>query len=94
MLVLVLVGLTIVTTVSSQSRQTLSDSATCTAWAAATPRQKIAYSHLYIDEHGAFANTAHNANTVQSEINTECTHASYLGEADDISVLASLRGAF
>ena len=31
---------------------------------------------------------------VQAEIDRACTHASYLGEADDISILASLRHSF
>jgi hypothetical protein len=92
--VLALIAATIVTTVSSPSRQPLSDSASCTQWAAGTPAQKIAYSHLYINEYGRFPNTARYATAVEAAINKACTTASYLGEADDISVLASLRHAF
>jgi hypothetical protein len=92
--VIALIAVTIVTTVSSPSRQPLSDSASCTQWAAGTPAQKIAYSHLYINEYGRFPNTARYAAGVETAINKACTTASYLGEADDMSVLAGLRHAF
>jgi hypothetical protein len=91
---LALITVTVVTAVASPSRQALSDSATCSEWAAATPAQKIGYSHLYINEHGAFANTARNADAVETAINRACIRAAYLGEADDLSVLASLRHEF
>jgi hypothetical protein len=93
-LVLAAIAATLATTVSSPSRQPLSDSATCTQWAAATPGQKLAYAHVYINEYGRFANTARNAASVEKTIDKRCTKASYLGEADDVSVLASLRNAF
>ena len=93
-IVLVAIGLTIVTTVSGHSRQPLSDATTCTAWASATRSQKVAYAQLYINEHGAFPNTPRYGAAVQTAIDRACTHASYLGEADDISVLASIRHAF
>jgi hypothetical protein len=91
---LVVIVVTIVTTVSSPSRQPLSDAASCTQWAAGTSAQKVAYSHLYINEYGRFANTAPNAAAVETAINKACIKASYLGEADDMSVLAGLRHAF
>ena len=93
-LLVALIVATIVTTVSSPSREPLSDSASCTQWAAGTPAQKLAYSHLYINEYGRSPNTAHYAAAVETAINKACTRASYLGEADDVSVLASLRHAF
>ena len=92
--VIAVVAVTIATTVSNPSRQPLSDSASCTQWAAGTPAQKVAYAHLYINEYGRFANTARNAAAVETAVDKACTKASYLGEADDISVLASLRHAF
>ncbi len=92
--VLAVIAVTLVTTVSSPTRQPLSDSASCTQWAAGTPAQKSAYSHLYINEYGRSPNTARNAASVETAINKACTTASYLGQADDISVLASLRHAF
>jgi hypothetical protein len=93
-LVLVLIAATLVTTISSPSRQPLSDSASCSQWAAGTTGQKSAYAHVYINEHGRFANTARNAASVETAINKACTKASYLGEADDVSILAALRKAF
>ena len=93
-LVIVLVAVTLLTEVSSPRRVALSDAASCAQWAAATPSQQIAYSHLYIDEHGRFADTAAHAAGVRTEIERACTHASYLGEADDISIIAGLRHAF
>lgn len=93
-LVIVLVAVTLLTTVSSPHRVAISDSASCSQWAAATPAQQIAYSHLYIDEYGRVADTAGNAAAVRTAIHRACTHASYLGEADDISIIAALRHAF
>ena len=92
--VLVVVALTLITTLVSPSREPLSDSASCTQWDAGTPAQKIAYSHLYINEYGRVPNTAGNAAAIETTIDKACTEASYLGEADDVSVLASLRHAF
>ncbi len=91
---LVVIAVTVVTTISNPSRQPLSDSATCSQWAAAAPAQKIAYSHVYINEYGAFPNTDRAATAVEMAIDKDCTRASYLGEADDVSILASLRHAY
>jgi Flp pilus assembly pilin Flp len=93
-LVLAVVAVTILTTVSHASRQPLSDSANCSQWAAATSAQKIAYSHVYIEEYGRYANTASRAAAVTVAINRACTEASYLGESDDLSILAGLRHSF
>lgn len=93
-LVIVLVAVTLLTTVSSPHRVGLTDAASCSQWAAATPGQQRAYSHLYIDEYGRVADTAGNAAAVRTAIHRACTHASYLGEADDISIIAALRHAF
>jgi hypothetical protein len=93
-LLIVLVAVTLLTTVSSPQRVAISDSASCSQWAAATPAQQTAYSHLYIDEHGKFADTAAQAAAVRRAIDRACTHASYLGEAEDVSIIASLKHAF
>jgi hypothetical protein len=92
--VVVLVAITIFTTISNPHRQALGNSASCSQWSAATPAQQIAYSHTYINEFGAFANTAANAAAVKARIDRACTKASYLGEADDISVIGALKKAF
>ena len=91
---LALIAVTLLTTVSDPHRQPLSDSASCSQWAAATPAQKLGYAHVYINEYGNFANTASKAAAVKTAINRSCTEASYLGEADDVTVIASLRHAF
>lgn len=94
LLVAVLVAVTILTTVSDPRRQPLSDSASCSQWTAATPAQQLGYAHLYIDEYARFANTTAKALAVKASIDHACTSAAYLGEADDVSVLAALRRAF
>jgi hypothetical protein len=93
-LVIVLVATTILTTISNPHRASLSDAASCSQWSAGTPSQQIAYSHLYIDEHGRVADSTAEAALVRTEIDRACTHAAYLGEADDVSIIASLKDAF
>jgi hypothetical protein len=92
--VIAVIAVTVLTTISNPRRQPLSDAANCSQWAAATAAQQIAYSHLYINEYENVANTARQAAAVRSAIDGACTHASYLGEAADVSVLAALRHAF
>jgi hypothetical protein len=91
---LVLVALTVVTTVASPGREALSDSATCSEWGAATAAQKIAYARVYLKEYGPLANAAPDSDAVETVINNACIRASYLGEADDLSVIAGVRHAF
>jgi hypothetical protein len=88
------VAVTILTTVSDPHPQPLRDAASCSQWAAASRAEQLAYSHLYIDEYGRVADTARHAADVRAQIGRACTHASYLGEADDITILAALRHSF
>jgi hypothetical protein len=88
------VAVTILTTVGNARPQPLANSASCSQWAAATRAEQLAYSNLYIDEYGGFADTARRANEVRAQIGRACTHASYLGEADDITILAAQRHSF
>jgi hypothetical protein len=88
------VAVTILTTVANPRPQPLANSASCSQWAAATRSEQLVYSHLYIDEYGRFADTARRADEVRAQIDRACTHASYLGEADDITILAAQRGSF
>lgn len=88
------VAVTILTTVTNPRPQPLANSASCSQWAAATRGEQLAYSHLYINEYGRFANTVRRADEVRAEIGRACTHASYLGEADDITILAAERHSF
>ncbi|HLI61226.1 MAG TPA: hypothetical protein VKV21_16325 [Solirubrobacteraceae bacterium] len=93
-LLAVLVAVTLITTLAGPRRTALSDASSCSQWAAATPAQQTAYAHLYIDEYGRTADTAARAAAMRSAINRACTHAAYLGEASDVSIVASLRRAF
>jgi hypothetical protein len=92
--VLALVVATILTTAANPARAPLTDASTCSAWAAGTGAQKLAYGLLYIGEYGGGPDTAGAARTVVASIDNECVRASYLGEAADESVLASMRHAF
>src|SRR6202012_3284793 len=82
------VAVTILTTVGNARPQPLANAASCAQGAAATRSEQLAYSNLYIDEYGRFADTARRADEVRAQISRACTHASYLGEADDITILA------
>ncbi len=92
--VAVAVAVTVLTAVADPHPQALSSSSSCSQWAAATAAEQLAYSHLYIDEYGSFADTARDAARVRTQIGRACTHASYLGEADDITILAAKRHSF
>jgi hypothetical protein len=88
------IAVTVLTTVGSARPQPLANSASCSQWAAATRSEQLAYSHLYIDEYGRLADTTRHAEAVREQIARACTHASYLGEADDITILAAKRHSF
>jgi len=72
----------------------LSDSSTCSAWSSATSAQQTAYAHLYITEHASSVGGGLGTANVASTINGDCNHAAYLGEADDVSIVAALNHAF
>ena len=92
--VLAVIVLTVLTTLTGANPSPLSDSTTCSEWAAASPAQRTTYSHLYIDEYGDYANTDANAAVVRTDVNQDCVRAAYLGEADDVTVLSALHHAF
>ncbi|HEY5427943.1 MAG TPA: hypothetical protein VIK04_02410 [Solirubrobacteraceae bacterium] len=92
--VLALIVVTVLTTVANPARAPLTDASTCSAWAAGTGAQKVAYALVYIGEYGGGPDTTRTARTLVTTIDTECVRASYLGEADDVSILASIRHAF
>lgn len=93
-LILVLIATTVVTAFVGTKEGALNDATTCSEWAAATSSQQLAYSHLYINEYTSTPNTAFYADAVRTAINKDCVQAAYLGEADDVSVLAAIRHAF
>lgn len=92
--VVLLVAFTVAAAVSSSSTAALSDSTSCTQWVAARPEQQNAYSQLYLKEHGALSSGASGPATVRSAITSACSQAAYLGESDDVSVLAAVRHDF
>lgn len=90
---LMALALTIVASAfSNSSAIPLKDSTTCSEWSVATAAQRSAYAQLYIGEHAGAGALAPDG--VVSAINADCTHAAYLGEADDLSVLAALQHAY
>lgn len=92
--VLVLIGVMAEAALPSANAGALSDSSTCSAWTSASQSQQTAYAHLDITEHGSNVSGGLGAGSVESAINGACNHAAYLGEADDISIVAALNHAF
>jgi hypothetical protein len=91
-IVLVLVGAMVAAALPSAKAGALSDSSTCSAWSSATGAQQTAYARLYVNERLGGANR--HVGTIKAALNGDCNHAAYLGEADDVSVVAALNHAF
>jgi hypothetical protein len=72
----------------------LSDSASCSAWASASQSQQNAYSQLYLNEHGRVPSGAAGVSGVRSAINNDCVKAAYLGESDDVTIVAAIEHAY
>ncbi len=72
----------------------LSDSNSCSDWASASQSQQNAYSQLYLNEHGALPSGAGDVSGVRSAINTDCIKAAYLGEGDDVTIIAAVEHAY
>jgi hypothetical protein len=68
----------------------LSDGTPCTQWPAASRAQQLAYARLYIRESG----TTHTAAQIRSIVTGDCVQAAYLGESDDVTLIAALHQAF
>jgi type II secretory pathway pseudopilin PulG len=92
--VLLLVAFTAAAAVSSSSNAALSDATSCTQWASASAAQQSTYAQLYFAEHGGLASGANDPTSIRSAINSACSQAAYLGESDDVSVLAAVRHNF
>ncbi len=90
-IVLLAAGLTVATTLSGSSTSALTDATTCSAWTAATHAQQAGYAHLYVDEH---AGAPPATSAVTAAIDAACTQAAYLGESDDMSVVAAIKHEF
>jgi hypothetical protein len=69
----------------------LSDSSSCSQWGAASPSQQAAYSRLYDREYVAAPSQAGDVGSIESAITQDCTKAAYLGESDDVSVIAAVK---
>jgi hypothetical protein len=72
----------------------LSDSASCSDWASASQSQQNAYSQRYLNEHGALPSGAGDVTGVRSAINNDCIKAAYLGESDDVTIIAAIEHAY
>jgi len=90
--VVVLVGVMVAAALPSAREVSLSDSSTCSAWGSASQAQRSAYAALYITEYRSSA--ARDQDTTESELTGACNHAAYLGEADDVSLVAAMNHAF
>lgn len=90
-LVLVLVAVTVVPALLSTSGGVISDSTSCSGWGSASQAQQTAYSHLYLNQHGVLPSGARDADSVKSAVSKACIQAAYLGEADDVSVIAAIK---
>lgn len=93
-LLLAAVLLTVVTAVASSGTNAtaLADSSTCSQWTAAPQALQRAYSRVYIQENSESGILT--PPTVTSAIDAACTKAAYLGESDDISVVAAVKQEF
>ncbi len=92
--VVAMIAVTVVPALAGSNASAISDASTCSQWEASPSGQQTAYGHLYLREYRIAANTAANASTVARAISKACVEAAYLGEADDLSVLAAFRHNF
>jgi hypothetical protein len=90
-LLFVLVAVTVSPAFLSSSGGALGDSTSCSGWGSASQAQQTAYSHLYLNEYGALPSGARDPNSIKSAVSNACIHAAYLGEADDVSVVAAIK---
>jgi hypothetical protein len=92
--VVAMIALTVVPALAGTSSSALSDSATCSQWTTAPSKQQTAYGHLYLQEHRVAPDTDVDADAVTRAISKACVQAAYLGEADDVSLVAAFRHEF
>jgi hypothetical protein len=92
-LLLAAIAVTVATAVSSSSASAsaLTDATTCSAWTSASHAQQSAYSQLYLAEHLGSAGGARYVRAITSALDADCTQAAYLGESDDISLVAAIK---
>lgn len=90
--VVVLVGVMVAAALPSARAIALSDSSTCSAWGSASQAQRSAYARVYVTEYASSG--ARDQDTTEADLTSACSHAAYLGEADDISLVAAMNHAF
>lgn len=93
-LLVVLIGVVTAVGLSSSGNAPLSDATPCSEWASAGSAQRTAYARLYLTEHDALLGLSGEATRVQAAIDSNCAHAAYLGEADEVTVLAAIERHF
>jgi hypothetical protein len=86
----VMVGVTAAAAISSSHPAPLNDASTCTQWSAAPQSVRATYSQKYLNEHGAIGFGVNDAGTVEARMSAACEHAAYLGESDDLALLAAI----
>jgi hypothetical protein len=92
-IIALLVLLSVIAVVAGSSNAALSDGTSCSQWDSSSPKQQEAYSRLYLKEHGAIG-AAKQPASVRSAIADACSQSALLGESDDVSVLAAVKGYF
>jgi hypothetical protein len=88
------IGLSVVPGLVGSGGGPLSDATTCSQWSAASSAQRSAYVQLYLESYGSFSGAGRTSAAVQTTITHGCVRAAFLGEADDVSVLAAVHGDF
>jgi hypothetical protein len=88
------IALSVVPALVGSSSGPLNDATTCSQWASASSTQQSDYARLYLDGYGTFSGAGRTGAAVQTSISRACVRAAYLGEADDVSILAAVRGDF
>lgn len=89
-----MIAITVVPSLASSDSSSINDTATCSQWEASPSSQQAAYGHLYLREYRPAPNTDANAAEVARTISKACVEAGYLGEADNLSVLAAFKHQF
>ncbi len=89
-IIVVFIAMTAVSIAMSNGNSPLADSTPCTQWPAASPAQQLAYSRLYIRESGS----KHTVAQIRSILTGDCVQSAYLGESDDVTLIAALHQAY
>jgi hypothetical protein len=72
----------------------VSDSTSCSTWAAANEAQQASFARLYVREHGALTNGARSPTAIITAVNDGCTAAFGYDEADSVTVVQAIKGRY